>query len=196
MEQAKQTLYLIEKSLDNIKFPPTDNVKTSAIFYSISMEHYRSILSLIELNLLSSASALMRPLFESYVKGLWFYYCATDNDIRKLHKDQFNRKFHVLVSDLEKIKPLGLSNAKQNLWPTLNSFTHSGAAQTSRRVSGNQIMSSFSNDFIRDAIAFASNYGLLAACELALISNDKKLQSTVLSIYKNSVIGKVSEAHE
>ncbi|AZG37079.1 DUF6988 family protein [Shewanella psychromarinicola] len=190
MEKSKQNLLLLEKALDRIKLPRSDNVMVSSSYYSICMEHYRSILILLELRLYSSASALLRSLFESYVRGLWFYYCSSDSDITLLKKDKFEKEFGMLVKEIEKNTVAGLLSAKKNNWGTLNGLTHSGAGQVFRRVSDDNISSNFDAGFIEDTMKFANNYGLLAAGQLALISGDKKAQAAVLEIKKASDIDK------
>ncbi len=182
MNKSKESLLLLENALNNINLPRTNRVMIASSYYSICMEHYRSILSLIELRLYSSACALLRCLFESYVKGLWFYYCSEEKDIGLLRNDKFEKKFSVLVKDIESKKIKGLSTAKKNNWGTLNGLTHSGAGQISRRISGDNIGSNFDEDFIKDTISFANNYGLLVAGELALISDDKVAQAAVLEV--------------
>ncbi|OOF20748.1 DUF6988 family protein [Salinivibrio sp. IB872] len=182
MEKSKRNLVLLEKALDRIQLPRNDKVMVASSFYSICMEHYRSILNLLELRLYSSASALLRCLFESYVKGLWFYYCSSEEDIALLRRDKFEKKLGVLVQEIEEKQVKGLSDAKKNNWKALNDLTHSGAGQVFRKISGHQIGSNFSDDFIKDTMKFANDYGLLAAAELALISNDRKAQTAVLEV--------------
>ncbi|MCW7952016.1 hypothetical protein BC462_23695, partial [Vibrio parahaemolyticus] len=182
MEKSKKNLLQLEEALNHIELPRTDKVMVASSYYSICMEHYRSILTLLELQLYSSASALLRCLFESYVKGLWFYYCSDAKDIDRLRKDNFEKPFGVLVNEIEKKKGKGLSTAKKILWGTLNGLTHSGAGQVSRRISNDTIGSNFDELFIEDVKKFTNSYGLLVAGELALISNDRKAQNTVLEV--------------
>ncbi|WP_350586235.1 DUF5677 domain-containing protein [Pseudoalteromonas sp. RB2-MNA-CIBAN-0110] len=182
MDISKEKLLILENALNHIKLPRTDKVMVASSYYSICMEHYRSILILVELKLYSSASALLRCLFESYVKGLWFYYCSGECDIALLRKDEFKKQFGMLVKEIEEKKVKGLSNAKSNNWDILNGLTHSGAGQLSRRISGDQIGSNFNEAFIAETISFANDYGLLAAGELALISGDKTAQVAVLKV--------------
>lgn len=187
MEKSKKSLLLLEEALNNIELPRTNKLMVTSAYYSICMEHYRSIVTLIELQLYSSAGALLRSLFESYVKGLWFYHCSTTNDIDLLRKDKFKKSFGTLVSEIEGKKGKGLSIAKKNLWQTLNGLTHSGAGQVSRRISDRAIGSNFDELFIEDLKKFTNSYGLLVAGELALISNDRNAQNTVLEV--QSVLG-------
>ncbi|HHF0484579.1 TPA: DUF5677 domain-containing protein, partial [Vibrio antiquarius] len=182
MKKSKNNLLQLEEALNHIELPRTDKVMIASSYYSICMEHYRSILTLLELQLYSSASALLRCLFESYVKGLWFYYCSDAKDIDRLRRDKFEKPFGALVSEIEETKGKGLSTAKKHLWRTLNGLTHSGAGQVSRRISDETIGSNFDEPFIEDVKRLTNNYGLLVAGELALISNDRKAQSAVLEV--------------
>lgn len=154
-------------------------------YYSICMEHYRSILTLVDLKLYGSASSLLRCLFESYVKGLWFQYCGSVEDIELLRCDKFNKKFGALVTEIEASRHgnvTGLSAAKKYIWGTLNNFTHSGPAQIARRVHESNIEPNYTDAFVNDVISFSNNYGLLAALQLALLSNDEKVQKQVLEV--------------
>lgn len=180
MEKSKKNLHLLEEALSNIKLPRTDKVMVASAYYSICMEHYRSILTLLELQLYSSAGALLRSLFESYVKGLWFYYCSNTEDISRLRNDKFEKQFGVLVSEIEGKIGKGLSTAKKNLWRALNGLTHSGAEQVSRRISDEAIGSNFDELFIEFVKNFTNDYGLAVASELALISNNRNAQKAVL----------------
>ncbi|WP_368225742.1 hypothetical protein [Aeromonas sp. R1-1] len=173
----------LESGLNEIKLPRSEKVMIASSYFSICMEHQRSILTLIELKLYGSASSLLRCLFESYVKGLWFQYCALPQDIEKLRKNKFDKKFSALVIDLESSRNsnvTGLSNAKKHIWECLNNYTHSGPAQIAKRISGSNIEPNYTDGFVRDLISFANNYGLLAAGQLALLSNDKSAQQHVL----------------
>ncbi|OOF03108.1 DUF6988 family protein [Salinivibrio sp. MA607] len=184
MEKSKKNLLQLEEALNHIELPRTEKVMVASSYYSICMEHYRSILTLLELQLYSSASALLRCLFESYVKGMWFYYCSDAKDIDRLRKDSFKKPFRALVSEIEKEKGNDLSTAKKILWETLNGLTHSGAEQVSRRISDEMIGSNFDKLFIEDVKNFTNSYGLLVAGELALISEDRKAQTAVLEVQR------------
>ncbi|WP_289284152.1 MULTISPECIES: DUF5677 domain-containing protein [unclassified Methylophaga] len=192
MEKSKKNLLLLERALHDIELPCNDKVMVASAYYSISMEHYRSILTLLEIQLYSSAGALLRSLFESYVKGLWFYYCSNTEDIVRLRKDKFEKPFSMLVSEIEDKKGKGLSTAKKNLWRALNGLTHSGAGQVSRRISDESIGSNFDELFIEDVKKFTNNYGLLVAGELALISNDRNAQNTVLEVQETLGFSKLN----
>ncbi|BCV61607.1 DUF6988 family protein [Shewanella algae] len=139
VKKAYDLSVAINSALEGVQIPNKDSHFLPTLFHSTVIEHHRSIVTLIDKSLHGSASALVRPLFESYVKGLWFSTCASQSDFNKLRKDKFEKKFGDLVSDIDKVNNNGLAKPKKNYWPTLNSLTHSGAAQLGRKYSGDKI---------------------------------------------------------
>ena len=152
------------------------------LFHSTVIEHHRSIILLAEKSLYSSASTLLRSLFEAYVKGLWFAKCAKDKDFNNLRNDKFNKPFGSLVSDIENNNPLGLGKQKYDYWNTRNSLTHTGKAQLSRKLSGHIIANSHDPEFVKQTLDFASNYAVLSCGELAGISKCSVMQGSFLTV--------------
>jgi hypothetical protein len=174
----------LNKALEGIDIENQDSLLFPALFHSTVIEHHRSIILLVEKKLYCSASTLLRPLFEAYVKGLWFSKCASDKDFNKLRNDKFQKTFSDLVSDIEKVSPLGLAKQKEDYWKTLNSLTHTGTAQLSRKLSGENITNGHDLEFIKQVLNFSSNYALLACGELAAISKNTTSQASFLSVAK------------
>ncbi len=171
-----------DRSLNGIQFEKTDKYLIPVLFYSIALEHHRAIILLIEKNLIGSASSLLRCQFESYVKGLWFWNCGKEKDFKSFRKDKFNPMFKTLVSDTEEKCGEGISKPKSEYWGTLNSLTHSGTAQLSRRFDGNNVGSNYDEGFTKDTLNFANNYALLSCGQLAKLSDNPGVQKCVISI--------------
>ncbi len=186
MEQSIKLSYdlsvQLNKILEGVDINNIDKNLFPSLFHSTVIEHHRSIIVLIEKGLFSSASTLLRPLFEAYVKGLWFSECASEKDFDELREDKFNKMFKDLVSDIEIKKPLGLEKQKQLYWRVLNSLTHTGTAQLSRKISNDEIKNSHDTEFLKQTLNFSSNYALLSCGELARISGNSNTQSNFLSI--------------
>ena len=174
----------LDQSLNNIKFINQDKIVVGVSFFSLSLEHQRSIIVLVENGLYGSASTILRSLFESYIKGMWFLHCSSQKDIENLQKDKFQVGFGKLIKDVESKVGEGVSKAKNELWNTLNSLTHSGAAQVSRRISNSEIKSNYTDEFLIDTLKLANNYALLSACQIAKISNNSAAQICTLEIAK------------
>ena len=173
IEQAYQLSVDINKNIEGLDIPNIDNCFIPSLFHSTVIEHHRSIILLIERDLFSSASTLIRPLFESYVKGLWFAECATEKDFEGLRKDKFKKQFGLMVTEIDEKKGSKLSIPKDNYWKTLNSLTHSGAALLGRKYTGDSITNSHDKEFLNQLLDFSANYALLSGCEICMFSGDK-----------------------
>lgn len=182
IESAYSIASRLDESLNGIKLRNEEKYIVAASFFSLSLEHHRSTVVLIENGLYGSASTLLRSLFESYIRGIWFFYCSSEKDIEKLRKDKFELSFGKLIEGIEKECGEGVSRAKKESWNALNSLTHSGAAQVNRRSSNTEIQSNYSEEFLRDALKFANNYALLSGGELAKISGNLVVQNCTLKI--------------
>ena len=172
----------LDASLNGIKLRNEEKYIVSTSFFSLSLEHHRSIIVLIENGLFGSASTLLRSLFESYIKGIWFFHCSSEKDIKKLRKDKFELSFSKLIEGIERECSEGVSKAKKENWNSLNSLTHSGAAQVNRRSTNTEIKSNYSDEFLKDTLKFANNYALLSAGEIAKISGNVAIIKCTLEI--------------
>lgn len=188
LENTKAMALDLEKALDSLSIPKEDSCLIPALFYSVTIEHHRSIIELVERKLIGSAAALMRSLFEAYVKGLWFSKCGNENDFKKLRADKFEKTFKTLVEEIEAVQGVGIGHVKDEYWKSMNSLTHSGLFQLGHRMSENAIVSNFSDEFAVDTLRFASNYGFLASSKLAEIARDVEALRAVLNVSKNYML--------
>ncbi|KAF7763120.1 hypothetical protein PUND_b0455 [Pseudoalteromonas undina] len=182
LEYSLQLSKDINKSLAGLTVKRDDEILFPWLFHSLVIEHHRSIIVLCDNQLYSSASSLIRCVFEAYIKGLWFAEFATESDFEKLKNDKFNKDFYKLVNALENKNKNGIKKAKESYWPNLNSLTHSGAAQLSRRINGTEIVSNFDDEFIQQMLRFSNNYALLSFSEVVEMSGDCDAQEACLII--------------
>ncbi|MFB2686533.1 DUF5677 domain-containing protein [Shewanella mangrovisoli] len=172
-DEAYQLSVDINKIHEGLDIPSDDKFFIPSLFHSTVIEHHRSIILLIESKLYSSACTLMRPLFEAYVKGLWFSCCATEKDFEALRKDKFHKTFGSMVTEIDEKKESKLSVPKNNYWKTLNSFTHSGAALLGRKYNEDSITNNHDEELIKNLLDFSANYALLSGCEISFFSGNK-----------------------
>ena len=106
-------------------------------------EHHEAILLLIESRLNGSAFALVRSLFEAFFRVLWAVSCAGDPDVEKIAtKERFEFPgTEKMVNDIDqKLEMNGFFlEFKKNAWTAMNSYTHTGLLQLSRRFSGTRV---------------------------------------------------------
>lgn len=172
-DKAYQLSVDINKIHEGLKIPNDDKLFIPSLFHSTVIEHHRSIIVLIESKLFSSACSLIRPLFEAYVKGLWFSHCAEDKDFNALRKDKFQKTFGLMIAEIDEKKGSKLSVPKGYYWKTLNSFTHSGAALLGRKYNGDSITNSHDEELLKSLLDFSANYALLSGCEISMFSGNK-----------------------
>lgn len=144
-----------------------------------ALEHQTAILVLAEEELYGSAHTLLRPEIEALVRGMWCGRCASPQQIERFRAEDRAPKFRVMVEDIERV--LGHQRAAllrmHNLhWEALCSFAHTGFQQIARRYTEGQLKPNYSdNDCIR-TLGFAGAAGLLAAIELAALSDDREAE--------------------
>ena len=182
IKDALKIAAAIDEALDGIQIEKIDSCMIPATFFSTAIEHQRSIAVLTDNRLYGSAASLLRSIFESYVKGLWFELCATEADCNRLRRDKFKKTFNDLIVEVEEKEEKGLFKAKEEMWNTLNSLTHSGLSQLSRRISDTKIGSNYDSEFIKDVLRMSSNYGFLSCIRVAKISMDPEALKKVSNI--------------
>ncbi len=134
-------------------FEPADNQRAEIAFDAgvLALEHGAAALELIESGRTSSAFALMRPQFESLVRGIWLSHAASDLWVEKLSQPltiaaqkQANEGPMVaeMLRQLEAspdapAQIVGqLKEFRDVSWKALNSFTHGGIHPLTRNTTG------------------------------------------------------------
>jgi len=173
-DTAYQLSVDINKIHEGLDIPSDDKFFIPSLFHSTVIEHHRSVVLLIERKLFSSACTLMRPLFEAYVKGVWFSSCATVKDFNALRKDKFQKTFGLMITEIDEKNKSKLSVPKGHYWKTLNSFTHSGAALLGRKYTEDSITNNHDEELLKNLLDFSANYALLSGCEISMFSGNKE----------------------
>jgi len=75
---AKHVAAWNEEKLYGIEVHTNDISHLGIASFAIVHEHQKSALLLTELGLMASSMALMRPMFEAYVRGLWLVYATQE----------------------------------------------------------------------------------------------------------------------
>lgn len=132
---------------------PCDDLRAAISFDSgaLALEHASSSLELIDGGRLNSAMALMRPQFETLVRGIWLAHAASDLWVEKLAQPltvSSEKQANDGPTPAEMLKQLEagsdsphaivdqLKEFKAVLWKPLSGFTHGGIHPLSRQVTG------------------------------------------------------------
>jgi len=129
--------------------------------------------------LYGSAFALVRPVFDAWLRALWINAIATPEQIGRASRDKL--RFPSIDDMLTAIRPVYFGHAEQDaefaevvdklfyfftgrdpkdkaaprvtsLWEALNSYTHPGARQLARLFTGAQVKQSYSDWAIAQAL--------------------------------------------
>lgn len=174
-------LNCIEDEVSNVRIEHADSrIQLASTLYTIVIDHAQGIRFLIANGAYPSAFALLRVIFETYIRASWFEHCATDEQIERfICKDEILNSykrpinFGQLVSDVD--AALGTDSyfcqVKKGTWKGLNSLTHSGVQQAMRCFNGKSITYNYSPQQINEALEFALMLVGIASGSLIDLSN-------------------------
>jgi hypothetical protein len=183
VSQLKEMLNFIESELSDMKIT-TDQAKYKAVatLLTVTIDHAQGIYILLSREAYPSAAALMRVLFETYIRAMWIWECANDKQVNTfINKDRVestNGKpihFKTLVKAVEASHkfPAYLSEIQANVWNGLNSLTHGGNIQLARNFDGETIQHCFDDDHINEAVQFSAMLSSFAFAGLLDLSSNK-----------------------
>jgi hypothetical protein len=169
-------------------FEPYPGLRFELSFHSVSlsMEHATAAVLLMHADMPAPAIALLRPQFESLVRGVWLMYAASESQVEKLSMPltiETARRGDDLPMLSEMLKRLeGTPEAPAHLvaqlqaykdiaWKALNSFTHGGIHPLSRYVTG------YPPKLIFDSLCNSNGILMMAAQLLCILTGDPKNQT-------------------
>jgi hypothetical protein len=136
----------------------------------ITYEHQKSILSLIQLNLISSAAALIRPLYEASVTGTWLSLKNNRQMAKKIITNDYHRiKVNQMHEEIESHNGDHIFIKKSDLnMKALHNYTHGGLHLISRCINGGNVIPKFPENEISEILSITtiSMLGLIHAYAL------------------------------
>ena len=131
-----------------------------------------------------SALALQRPLHETFWRGLWLRYAATDIQVDDAGRDEFPAKGAIL-DELDNTFDLdGSSYMAGSYWKHLCSYTHGGFQQIGARLTADGLKSNYKLLEVMQVLRSAGMVQLAAAAEFASMAGDDALAKSVLEQLK------------
>ncbi len=179
--------------VDNKNTEASNRSRIVAALLHLSMEHHGAIYLLTLNKHYGSAFALLRPQFESFIRGIWFLHCATDEQIDSFIKNKEPPKINSLLKDIESIPGYEegtLKKAKDEVWSTLCGYTHGGYFQDAYRNTETEIAPDYDEEHIIGLLIMANNITLLTMVAFARLVNNDKLATDVANEHKELFGGK------
>ncbi len=117
-----------------IEFPSNRRTNFVLCCFDLTIEHHAGILILHASGLYGSMSALLRVIFESFVRGMYLLHCATEEELDLFEQDKFDKRhigkdFDGLIKAVEEAIDVvdgPFSRLKRDSYKIMNSFTHTG----------------------------------------------------------------------
>lgn len=160
----------IAQRLNGLDIPRERRILLAVSCYDVVIEHHVGIATLLRSRINGSAFALVRPIFETFVRGVWLRRCATEDQINQFISDKLDLCFYQLLESIEKLDAYQdgtLSNLKKSAWRAMNGYTHGGMQQAGRRTNGAYIEPDFPPEEIVEVVKLAGTFALLAFQQIA-----------------------------
>lgn len=187
LKSAEELVGRLGQRIEGLEIPASDRNRIAAGCFHQALEHHEAIVYLVRRNLLGSAMALVRPLFEIYVRGIWVGKCASEAELTVFQKGRIDKTFGELVAEIESHEGYNvgvLAKVKQNSWSAMNDFTHGGALQVIRRITSDSITPNYAAEEVTELLNFSGAIGLLSTSEVALLAGRQDIAVELLEEMK------------
>lgn len=187
IEKSKTISASIDDAIHGVKITSDIRSMVAGGCFDVVFEHQKSIVLLIEAHLLGSAFALVRGIYESYVRGLWMLHAATEAEISKFLDDKLKVSFGSMVEGIEKVPGFDvgvLSAVKSASFSSMCSYTHGGWRQVGRRFNKKNIEANYVAGEVVEVLNFANTIALLAAHEVSKMTKNRNLVIKIRALYK------------
>jgi hypothetical protein len=181
--KSEELIQWLDQHIDGIEISSEERTRLAAGCLDTALEHHQAILLLVSRSLFGSAFALVRLLFEAYIRGIWLHRCASDSELELFKAEKLDKNFATLIEEIERIEGFEvgvLSETKLKSWKAMNSYTHSGFMQIVRRNTASTIEPNYTEDEILEALNFANAVGLLSALEISHLASSEELANSIL----------------
>ena len=190
LRNSNQLINWLGEKVDGLDLQNNHRHRVAGAQFHMAMDCHCAIVLLIQNSLPGPAFSLIRPMFESFVRGAWIQECADDNivenyvaqiEIGGLEKDRFPKRLGCLIEDLKLNRNMytTLLYTKENSLDAMHSYVHSGYQQVVHRQTETSIESNFSDDEQTKAIRFANTFGCWSAIAICNLSNRADVEEAI-----------------
>jgi uncharacterized protein DUF6988 len=130
---------------------------------------------------------LVRPMFETYVRGEWLVR-RTERRVKKFLEREESLKLDKLIASLESTDDFEikfLSEFKRKYWPAMCDYAHTGGRHIRRWLTSEGIQSNYSRGEILEVMKGAETIASLSIVTgLARLANDGDLQRRTMKVFE------------
>jgi len=176
LANAEELMRFCAATLHELVMPANLRSRTAAACLGVVLDHQHAITILVANERMASAFALVRPVFESLLRGIWLTHCATDDQVELFSTGRSRPEVDRLLKDIEN-KPgydeKGLSAIKVSAWSSMCEYTHTGGLQIQRWQTESSVEPKYNKDEVEEVLAFANLFASLAAIEMVGIAGSE-----------------------
>ncbi len=190
LRRASELGETLAHKLNEKQLPQSTRNRVAGACFAVAMDHQQAVVVLLERHppFYSSAFSLVRPVYESYVRGLWLSHCATDEQVDSFSQGDKPPDMASLVAEVERVGDFEgkqLSGIYKRSWSALSSYTHTGALQVQRWNTADAIEPMYPASEVSEVISFTSAIALLSAVSVAALARNEPLAQDLLNIAKS-----------
>lgn len=178
----------IYEHVDGLDIPSNRRGRFAGACFSIALQHRTAIVLLVRNHTYPAAFALIRVIYDTYIRGIWLFKCASDAELERYKHGRLRKTLDQMIRDIERVEGFDvgvLSDIRSRSWSTMNGFVHSGYEQIARHQTEGTIEPNYDGDEIVEAINFATAIALLSAVAMADLANTPQLAADVLEKIKH-----------
>jgi hypothetical protein len=178
-DELRAVVDYISKQTGGMVMPADRRARLALGCLDLALEHQAGIAVLAERALWGPAYALLRCMFDAFVRGIWLARCASEMELASFEMAGLRGKpFRVLVDDVERV--LGhsrgvLSKLRTSSWAIFSDFTHAGFEHVRRKPGVSMNDQDYPPAETDQALRLATALGLLSATELASLSGHRDI---------------------
>jgi hypothetical protein len=188
LTHSEEIVMWVQANLESLTLRKIQGDKRSALAaacWHTAIEHDQAIVMLAIDELHGSMLALVRPLFESYVRGMWLMHAASEAEVDRAGADQFPHDCDQMIEALER-KGVTLSSVESQSWSRLCSFDHTGYERIATRLSAAAIGPQFEDAEIVDVLTWGNSVALLSAIATASLSDNGEVAVEALNLLRKT----------
>lgn len=175
----------IERQVDGLPGPALLRNRLASPCFIVVQEHHQAIVLLLAQRhpFHASAFALVRPVYESLVRGVWLWQCASEAELQAFSKGDRPPSTPTMLKAVEKTPSYAggqLSAVYSRSWETMCAYTHTGAQQIQRWNTSDLIAANYSDEEVNEVLCFTGTFALLSTLGLATIAADDALAHRTL----------------
>ena len=169
------SIWLREKTNDR-GIPVNRRSQTGLCLLQLSLDVADAIVILLEKNLRGPAWALARPLFESYVLGIWILKCASDENIDQFLDNGRRPKFSKLLKAIDnQAKPHAdwIRETERANMRHFHDFTHGGIQHVRRRITEDSVEPNYPEQESEYLVGLGVEVSIRVGVEIFSLMNDR-----------------------